>query len=148
MPHSSEMRAVDSDDFASLMIHFASGAEGMLCLSSVASHMRGNRVEAYGDEGSLALDADGRLWGARKGEREFQDLSVPDPLTSVEGVSTNVWTRSFAHLARHMVDAVRTGSKVQLGATFYDGMRCQEVMDAARRSWDTKGWVEIGEAVD
>jgi predicted dehydrogenase len=143
LPDSSEMRPVETDDFTSLLILFASGAEGVLSISSVASHVRGNRVEAYGGKGSLILDAEGRLWGARKGEADFKDLSVPDPLASVEGVSKNVWTRSFAHLAKYLVDVIRTGGAVEKGATFYDGMRCQEVMDAARRSWEEERWVEI-----
>lgn len=143
LPDSPEMRPVETDDFISLLILFASGAEGVLSISSVASHVRGNRVEAYGDEGSLILDAEGSLWGARKGEADFEDLSVPDPLASVEGVSKNVWTRSFAHLARYLVDVIRTGGVVEKGATFYDGLRCQEVMDAARRSWEEERWVEI-----
>jgi len=144
LPDSSEMRPVETDDFTSLLIHFANGAEGLLSLSSVASHGRGSRVEAYGDEGSLILDEEGRLWGARKGEEDFEDLSVHDPLASVEGISKNVWARSFVHLARYLVEVIRTGGVVQRGATFYDGMRCQEVMDAARRSWEQEVWVEIG----
>jgi predicted dehydrogenase len=79
---------------------------------------------------------------------DFKDLSVPDPLASVEGVSKNVWTRSFAHLAKYLVDVIRTGGAVEKGATFYDGMRCQEVMDAARRSWEEERWVEINEGAD
>jgi predicted dehydrogenase len=137
LPDSSEMRPVETDDFTSLIIHFTSGAEGLLCLSSVASHARGNRVEAYGD-------AEGKLWGARKGEEDFKDLSVSDPLASVEGVFKNVWTRSFAHQARYLVDVIRVGGTVERGATFYDGMRCQEVMDAAKRAWEQQMWVEIG----
>ena len=144
LPGSLEMRPVETDDFTSLLIHFANGAEGLLSLSSVASHGRGSRVEAYGDEGSLILDEEGRLWGARKGEEDFEDFSVPDPLASVEGISKNVWARSFAHLARYLVDVIRIRGMVEKGATFYDGVRCQEVMDAVRRSWEQEVWVEIG----
>ena len=148
LPGSLEMRPVETDDFTSLLIHFAIGAEGTLSISSVASHVRGNRVEAYGDEGSLILDEEGRLWGARKGEEDFKDLSVPDPLASTEGVFKNVWTRSFAHQARYLMDVIRTGGVVERGATFYDGMRCQEVMDAARESWEQEMWMEITEESD
>ena len=144
LPDSSEMRPVETDDFTSFLIHFANGAEGVLSLSSVASHKRGSRVEAYGDEGSLILDEEGRLWGARKREEDFEDLSVPDPVTSMEGISKNVWARSFVHQARYLVDVILTRGVVEKGATFYDGMRCQEVMDAIRRSWKQEMWVEIG----
>jgi len=143
-PGSSEVRRVDSDDFTSLLVHFASGAEGVICLSSVVRHARGNRVEVYGDEGSLAVDADNRLWGARVGDQDFEDLSVPDPLTSMEGIAPNVWTRSFAHLARHLIDTIQSGGEVQQGATFLDGLRCQVVLDAAKQSWDEGRWVETG----
>ncbi len=143
LPDSSEMRPVETDDFTSLLIRFANGAEGLFSLSSVASHGRGSRVEAYGDEGSLILDEEGRLWGAWKGTEDFEDLSVHDPLASVEGISKNVWARSFVHLAKYLVGVIRTGGTVEKGATFYDGMHCQEVIDAVRRSWKQDMWVEI-----
>jgi predicted dehydrogenase len=139
---------VDSDDFTSLLVHFVDGAEGVICLSSVARHARGNRVEVYGNEGSLALDADNRLWGARVGEKDFEEFTVPDPLVSMDTIAPNVWTRSFAHLARHMIDTIRSGGQVRQGATFLDGLRCQAVLDAAKQSWDEERWVEIGVAAD
>ncbi|MBM4431263.1 MAG: Gfo/Idh/MocA family oxidoreductase, partial [Chloroflexi bacterium] len=148
LPGSSEVRRVDSDDFTSLLVHFDSGAEGVICLSSVVRHARGNRVEVYGDEGSLALDADNRLWGARRGEKDFEDLTVPDPLASRDGIAENVWTRSFAHLARHLIDTIRSGGEVQQGATFLDGLRCQAVLDAAKQSWDEERWVKIDARID
>jgi predicted dehydrogenase len=91
----------------------------------------------------LILDEEGRLWGARKGEEDFKDLSVPDPLASMDGIFKNVWTRSFAHQAEYLVDVIRTRGTIERGATFYDGMRCQEVMDAARRSWKQEMWVKV-----
>jgi predicted dehydrogenase len=139
---------VDSDDFTSLLVHFVSGAEGVICLSSVVRHEQGNRVEVYGDEGSLALDADNRLWGARVDEKGFEDLTVPDPLASADGIAANVWARSFAHLARHLIDTIRSGGKVQQGATFLDGVRTQAVLDAAKQSWDEESWVKIDVGID
>jgi len=139
MPASCEMRPVTTDDFNSFLMRFTNGAEGMVFLTSVACHTRGSRIEAFGDEGSLILEGD-KLRGAQKGQDEFEDLSVPDPAESLDGILPNIWSRSFVHLAQHMIDAIRLGKKVDEGATFYDGMRCQQVMDAVRASCEQGRW--------
>jgi len=138
-----ELRAVDSDDQFSFIAHLASGAAAHVFVSYVAHHGGANQIELHGDAGSLVIDHDDRLWGRRLGAAAPEELSVADPLEGVPGVPSSVWARSFAHLARELVAAIAEGRAPKGGATFADGLRCQLVLDAVRRSHDERRWVAV-----
>jgi predicted dehydrogenase len=140
---SEEMRPVETDDACAFLLEFATGAQGTIVLSSVAYHPQGSQVEAFGDEGTLILDSQESLWGAKRGESQLTELTVPDPVASLEGVAKNVWAMSFVHLARYLVEAIKVGTGIPKAATFCDGMQCQQVMDAVRRSWQEQRWIEV-----
>lgn len=137
-----ELRAVDSDDQFSFIARMASGVAAHVFVSYVAHHGGGNQIEVHGDAGSLVLDHDDRLWG-RRGAAAPEDLSVPDPLAEAPGVPASVWGRSFAHLARELVAAIVERRAPRRGATFADGLRCQQVLDAVRRSHQERRWVAV-----
>jgi predicted dehydrogenase len=132
---------VDSDDQFSFIARFASGAAAHVFVSYVAHHGGSNQIEVHGDAGSLVIDHDDRLWGRRLGTAAPEELTAPDPLEGAPGVPASIWGRSFAHLARELVDAIREGRAPRRGATFADGLRCQQVLDAVRRSNDEGRWV-------
>jgi predicted dehydrogenase len=136
------LRTVDSDDHFSFSARFAGGAQAHVFVSYVAHHGGGNQVEIHGERGSLVLDNNDRLWGKLLGE-EARDLTVPDPLEGTPGVPNGVWARSFAHLARELVTALREGRAPARGATFRDGLRCQQVLDAVRQSHAEERWVAV-----
>lgn len=140
---SDEFRAVTSDDQCAFMLEFESGALGSAFISSVAHQPSGTRTEIHGESGSLILDADNRLWGRRAGESEVTELTEPNPYSELPGVASNLWAASFVGLARSLTDCIRTGKQPERGATFYDGLRCQAVMDAIRQSSDERRWVEV-----
>ena len=113
-----------------------------LFATSVARHPGGLRLEIYGSEGTLIFtEADG-LWGGQA-DHPFEDLTVPDPHASLPGVHGYIWTTAFVGLARELVGAIAQGRPLGAGATFHDGLRTQKVLDAARRSWDERRWVEV-----
>lgn len=143
MPDSDEMRAVTSDDQCAFMAEMDGGALASVFISSVARHPQGTRTEIHGESGSLILDADDRLWGRRAGESGVSELTVPDPNRDLPGIEKNVWAVSFVSLARHAVECIRAGKPPDQGATFYDGLRAQQVMDAIRDSWRERRWVEV-----
>lgn len=66
-PADGRTRSVTSDDFATFSLRFATGVVASVLLSSVASHGEGPRAELWGDEGSLRLDGQERLWGRAAG---------------------------------------------------------------------------------
>jgi predicted dehydrogenase len=54
-----------------------------------------------------------------------------------------IWTTAFVSLARELVGAIHQRRPLRAGATFHDGLRTQQVLEAARRSWEQRGWVEV-----
>jgi predicted dehydrogenase len=137
-----ELREVSSDDQFSFIGRLASGATAHVFVSYVAHHGGSNQIEVHGDAGSLVIDHDDRLWGRRLGAG-VEELSVADPLEDVPGLPASIWGRSFAHLARELVAAIREVRAPQRGATFADGLRCQQVLDAVRRSHHENRWVAV-----
>jgi predicted dehydrogenase len=139
------MRAVDSDDQFALIARFADGAYAHVFASYVARMGDGNRLEIHGERASLVLDNNDRLWGKQAGDAQAAELTVADPLEGQADIPQTVWGRSFAHLAHELVAAIREERRPSRGATFYDGLRCQQVLDAIRQSSAERRWVDIAE---
>jgi len=137
-PADGARRRVSADDFAVCALRFRSGAVGTILLSVVAAHGEGPRIELWGDEGSLRLDARERLWGARRGG-EWQELTEPETLAPPPGMEyPALWGLSFVRLADHLVGAILDGTPLEPAATFVDGLQVQQVLDAVRdagRMW-------------
>jgi predicted dehydrogenase len=112
-------------------------------VSYVAHHGGSNQLEVHGDAGSLVIDHADRLWGRQATAAQAEELSVADPLEGLPGVASNVWSRSFIHLARELVAAIQEGRPLQRGATFADGLRCQQILDAVRRSHERGCWESV-----
>ncbi|NJM08375.1 Gfo/Idh/MocA family oxidoreductase [Candidatus Gracilibacteria bacterium] len=136
------LRAVDSDDQFSFSARFANGAQASVFVSYVAHYGGTNQVEIHGERGSLLLDQADRLWGKQLGGA-VEELTVPDPLEGAPDLPNSVWARSFAHLAQELVPALREGRAPQRGATFLDGLRCQQVLDAVRQSHVEERWIAV-----
>ncbi len=142
-PKTGEWKPVTSDDQYSVIGRFANGAQVNILQSYVARLPGGARLEIHGAQGSLVLDKDDRLWGQRAGESGPTEFTAPDPLFDLPGVTPSVWNVSFVRLAREMVAAIREGRAPQGVATFDDGLRCQAVLDAIRRSDAERCWVDV-----
>jgi predicted dehydrogenase len=142
LPDGSGRRPVTADEFTTFSLRFRSGAVGTVMLSAVATHAVGPRVEVWGDEGYLGLDAEDRLWSAHRGEA-LAELTEPETLTPPPGMEyVSLWGVSFVRLAEHLVQAVLDGAPVGPAATFRDGVAVQRVLDGVRRATRT-GWVQV-----
>jgi predicted dehydrogenase len=122
---------VTADDTAQLLLRMSSGAIATIQLSS-AVHHPSRRVILYGSDGTIVLGGDGRVLLAR-GSGALEEIL---PASSSDG--------AFAELARRVREHIGAGPSGKADAphpTFADGLRVQEVMDAAYRS------AEIGSAV-
>lgn len=141
MPESLEPRRVTTDDFCCFWLKFANGGLGSVQLSLVARHASQARLEIYGDQGSIVL-SDEKLFAGHHKETlaEVTDL---EPLPVVPGMPEGVFPRSFALLSQYVIEYLSQGKRPAIGATFYDGMRCQAVMDAVRKSDRSGRWVKI-----
>lgn len=134
-----------ADDQASFTAVMKNGALANVFMSSAARHTIGNHVQIFGSKGTIQLNNnDERLMFARVGE-DFQDISETDPNADLEGVNKGIWNVSFVSLLRELTDAIREGRSIQHGATFVDGWKNQQAMDAVRSSWAERRWVTLGE---
>lgn len=144
-PVTDRMRAVETDDYCSFLLRFAPRrgrvAHGAVTLSALYSSGGKNQLTLVGERGVIRLDDDETLTAASGFNAPFENLSVNDPAHGVEGIPANLWARSFYHLAAATIDALREGkSTVEGAATFTDGLRCQEVIDAIHRAHESQRW--------
>ena len=149
-PKSGEMRAVETDDYCSFLFRLipARGRliHGTVLLTALFASGGKNQIAVAGSRGTLVLDSDETLLGAVGYNHQFEDMSLADRAREVSWLPDNIWARSFYHLAREAVQAIREGrAEIPHAATFTDGLRCQEVIDAIHRSHTEQRWVEIGE---
>jgi predicted dehydrogenase len=129
---------VDADDLAYLHLRYATGAHGLLRVSRVA---RGRcdlrRVELFGERASLVLEIDSQVCRVLRADEVtawrgdgFREVFAHDPRRTNWGGNVTAWIE--AALARR-----------QMTPSFVDGLRCQEILDAAIRSDATHRWVEV-----
>jgi len=142
------IKPVTSDDQANMLLRFADGeltenATGLVSVSMTEGPMYRNRLEFFGDEGSMRIDQRGELFIAKKGESEWTEIEV-ELGQSIDGVVDTGFARGFLAFAPKLIDAIRNGEKmIENAATFEDGVAVQRILDAARRSHETKRVVEL-----
>ncbi len=143
-----EMRTNETDDYCSFLIRFAPRhgrrSYGVVLLSALYASGGQNQFTAVGSHGTLMMDGDETLIGARGYNKPFENLSVPDRAREAAFIPDNIWARSFYHLAREVVQALREErTEIAHVTTFSDGLACQEVIDAVRRSHEDQRWIRI-----
>jgi predicted dehydrogenase len=131
------------DDEASFTAVMKNGALASVFLSSAARHNIGNHVQIFGSQGTIKLaNDDERLLVARAGE-DFVDMSESDPNADLPGVGRGIWNVSFVALMQEYIAAIREKRPLRAGATFADGLKCQQAMDAVRQSWAERRWIKL-----
>ena len=134
------LREVTSDDESLMILRFGDGAlvedtTGIVSVSMTEYPKYKHRVEFYGTEGSLAVEARGELFLAKPvPDTEWQEVGVDfgDP---VPGVPDTGFSSGFTEFAPKIIDALLRGEIVVANAaTFEDGLAIQIVLDAARKS--------------
>ncbi len=147
LPDSEEVRPVTADDTFSLACRFARGGEGMINVSVVARFGTGERIELFGSAGTLVIDNEGRLYGGKQGDEYLQQLTIPVSYTNGPS-SGDPRLRPFVTLAADFVEAIRkikSGQKLTgpVRPGFADGVKVQQIIDAARQSAETSCWVSL-----
>jgi predicted dehydrogenase len=131
-------RKVTTDDQADMLLRFADSeltenASGLVACSMSEPPEYMNRVELFGDKGSIRIDNLGELYVARSGETEWKRIEVAETITG--SPNDNGFARGFKYIAPKIVDAIREWKNtVERAATFADGVKVQQVLDAARES--------------
>jgi predicted dehydrogenase len=129
---------VDADDLAYVHLRYANGPHGLVRVSRVA---RGRcdikRVELYGERASLVLEMDKGVNRVLRADEptmwsgdNFRVVFASDPNVRSWGGNIQAW-----------VDAARAGREVR--PSFEDGLRCQEILDAALRSHAERCWIDV-----
>ncbi|HZP83304.1 MAG TPA: Gfo/Idh/MocA family oxidoreductase [Chthonomonadaceae bacterium] len=136
-------------DAALLSVEFASGAQGVVHVSTVA-HVGERQIQEqialHGEAGTI--EAGMSLYnmearGVRGEEKAFQPLPIPDKFWG-DADRSNPFS-VFTHLSvgtRAFIDAILEDRPAS--PDFTDGWKVQQVMDAALRSQETGAWVTIG----
>jgi ketosteroid isomerase-like protein len=128
-------RPCDAEDTVAVQGRLAGGGVFNMTARWSVHHGSGIRVEAYGSAGTLVLERDGRLYGARGGD--LSELEVPPSFGSPSLAIDRVGR--FVVLFGEMAAAIR-GEPVDAGyATFDDGVRVREIAEtvigASSRRW-------------
>jgi predicted dehydrogenase len=152
------MREVTVDDVSFVWLEFENGAMGSLEASRVSTGRKSMwNVEVYGSKGAISFDLNRcnellfyssedslAVQGFRKiivteaDEHEF--IKYWWPAGHMLG-----WEHHHCNAIFHFVDCVANNKDVTVGATFLDGLRCQEVVEAALLSATQGRWVDVEE---
>lgn len=144
--HSTRADAPQGDTLVQAMVEFASGATASIAVNTDTGPTNIHRVAIYGDSGTILLEnqskdyIDGfRLW---HGRRDQDSMRIVDPpARSDSDNTTDGRSVATSRLVRQFVDAIETGHAAS--PTFEVALRVQRLLDAARRSHETRNWVNV-----
>ena len=147
LPDLDETRPVTADDTFTLLGRFAKGGQALINVSVVTRFGPGERIELYGTNGTLSVDNEGLIYGAKVGDDHLQRLVIP-PYYSDGPAAGDPRLRPFVTLAYDFTQAVRrakTGHTryQEIAPSFADGVKVQQVMEAARQSSESNSWVSL-----
>lgn len=140
--------AAPANDAALLSLQFADGAQAAIQVSAVA-HVadRGveQRIVVHGAEGSLEASYSAlgtEVHGARRGEAVFRMLPIPDQLWGDTDRANPLGVFESQPVGdRLLIDAILENRTVV--PSFYDGLKTQEIIDAAIESDREGRWVPV-----
>lgn len=144
---------VNDDSFVCAAV-FENGATGSFEASRVAAaHNLGGFIEIDGTKRSVAFHMERLnelvIYEPKRGPRTqlvtqaghpYSDFWLP---IGVQGQHPLGWNECFAHQARHMLEAMVIGKPIAPRATFKDGYRVAETVEAIARSAATRRFVDV-----
>lgn len=143
-----EMREVTADDESNLIVRFNGGeltedATGIVSVSVVERPTYQNRIEFFGTSGAMRIGHKGEIFLSKANETAWSEIEA-DFDQPIAGVPDTGFSRGFTAFAPAIVEAIQLGkTKIEHAATFEDGLRVQEVLDAARQSNETGAIVKL-----
>jgi predicted dehydrogenase len=124
-----ELRPVSAEDAYALLLRFRGGGLGVVTLVATARHGRSDVIEIHGEEGTVRLEDDRRVWWGRAGE----ELRSEGPLEESS-------TEAFKGVARNFWAAVRQGATPE--PSLQQGLRVQAIFDAVRTADIERRWIQ------
>ena len=148
-----KMGVVTADDATNFLARFESGALGSFIATRFATGRKNFlRIEIFGSEGSLSFNLE-RLneleYFSRNDdalEQGFRNILVTEnkhPYVNAWWPPGHIigWEHTFIHEIADLLTAIDARKPVT--ADFYDGWRCQQVLDAVVQSADNGTWIKI-----
>lgn len=148
-----KMGDVTVDDATIFMANFANGAIGTFEATRFAGGNRnGNRFELNGSKGSIRFNLE-RLneleWFSledKPGQQGWKTVLVTDPPHPfIKGwwPAGHIigWQHTFVHQVYTLLNGIAT--KKQPAPSFYDGLKCQAVLEAVEQSSTDEKWVKV-----
>jgi predicted dehydrogenase len=119
-------------DLLTVLCTFANGMEGTLEFSAIDAHAPADRLEVYGDLGTVAYDF---------GSDVVQASRIGDPALHTVELTPDLETNW--HVEDDFIAAVRSRGRIQPHPNFEDGVRYMRVVQAVADSRARNEWVEI-----
>jgi len=115
-----------------VLCRFANGAEGVLEFSGINALASGDRLEVYGDTGSMTYDfGTDAINVGRAGDRALHEMEITPELEGGWKVEDD------------FIAAVKSKGRVRPHPDFEDGLRYMRVVQAVADSRASNEWVEI-----
>ncbi|MEO7673808.1 MAG: Gfo/Idh/MocA family oxidoreductase [Pyrinomonadaceae bacterium] len=136
-PFDGGFRDVTTDDEANMLLRFADSelTEDPTALVSVSmTEQPGyvNRLEFFGTEGAMRINHRGEVFITNDNEWASFEVGLGE---AMPGVPDTGFSRGFMEFAPKIIEVIRSGaSSIEYAATFDDGLKVQNVLDAARES--------------
>ena len=152
---SAEMGEVTVDDATLFLAKFKNGAVGTFEATRFANGNRnGNKFELNGSEGSIRFNLE------RMNELEYYNGKDPKGLQGWKTILVTEpehpfacawwpaghiigWQHTFVHQVYTLMNGIATGKNP--APDFYDGLKCQAVLEAVEKSSDTEKWIKVTE---
>jgi predicted dehydrogenase len=141
-------RSLDAtNDSATLSIQFSSGTQGVIQLSSLAylgTSEMDQRITLHGEAGTLEVRstlASAEIRGALEGEESLHVLSIPDDFLAGVDEANPYHAISQFYGDYLFIDCILEDRPAS--PSFFDGLKAQEVIDAANESNQAGRWVSL-----
>jgi predicted dehydrogenase len=153
LPDSTGTGSVTADDALYFLARFRDGALGTFMATRFATGRKNYlRLEIFGSEGALVFNLE------RLNELEFFSQADPEPEQGFRTIMVTEsshnyvsawwppghiigWEHTFIHEVKDLLEGIVKSESVY--PDFYDGFRCQQVLDAALESADQGRWIEV-----
>ena len=144
---------VSTDDATSFLAKFANGALGSFQSTRLAPGRKNFlRLEIFGSRGSLGFNLermneleyyDGNDQPVSQGFRNILVTDASQPYIHAWWPPGHIigWEHTFVHQIKELLEGI--GNRKKVVPDFYDGLRCQQVLDAVENSTTTNSWTVI-----
>jgi len=140
-----EILSVSVDDSTMWMCKYNNGAQGVMQASKVAiGNAPGVEVRIYGSKASIWIrlvetpDGFDKMWMATRADMDFKPVFVSNDFMD------DNWPKNYySILVKDFIKRVKENDCSKGVGDYYDGLKCQEIIAAIEKSFDTKSWVNV-----